>query len=546
MFIMYACLLLYFTCNTIFCMYPENESLHQDEAIAQKAKDAFLSFINIINPQLCIPIEGEPFAVTNNPYKEQQAHVRYGGCISEGERAYMQKRLPIVRAALEKALNRSLEDQYIPTIALIASGGGYRSMLCTTGSLAGAQKIGLLDTISYTSTLSGSTWAIAPLISTKLTLKKFKEYLIECASRGFFDLTEQECELISDAIGVKKIYQQECTIVDYYGALLANRLLDFFESRKEMVYLSDQASIIADGSRPYPIYTAVDARTLVNPSWYTFTPHEIGNIHEHSYVPSWAYGRTFNNGTSTNNAPEQHIGYHLGTWGSAFGASLYDGAEEIASHISSAQKIIEGIKPIGGLRLPCYAKVPNYMTTQNAQTQTQEQQQTIKKNIKLVDAGTDFNLPYPPVSGLCSERKADVLIFLDNSAGQLGKEFEKVVAFAQRNNIPFPVIDFYTISKQTISIFKDENNPQAPVVIYMPCISDKALWETYRTQDGFKKYFLDNFDLEDATNNGFASTIHFSYTPENATKVIHQTEFNIRANKDAIFDAINWKIDHHA
>src|SRR5229473_1244104 len=88
------------------------------------------------------------------------AHYNTG--ISEGEKKYLNNRLPIVKAALEKMLNRSLDNKKIPKIALIGSGGGYRAMFCTTGSLNGAQKIGLLDTITYITALSGSTWAVAP------------------------------------------------------------------------------------------------------------------------------------------------------------------------------------------------------------------------------------------------------------------------------------------------------------------------------------------------------------------------------------------------
>ncbi len=143
------------------------------------------------------------------------ATARYGNGISLGECKYLQKRLPIVRTALEKMLNCSMEGKATPSIAFVASGGGYRAMLCTLGFLYGAQKIGLLDTASYITCLSGSTWAVAPWISTGIPLKKFKEYIQECISKSFFDITDQEKCLIKIALKSKIANNQPCTLVDF-------------------------------------------------------------------------------------------------------------------------------------------------------------------------------------------------------------------------------------------------------------------------------------------------------------------------------------------
>ena len=60
-------------------------------------------------------------------------------------------------------------------------------------------EIGLLDATTYITALSGSTWAVAPWISTGLPLRKFKEYIQECASKSFRDFTHEEKNVVAEA-----------------------------------------------------------------------------------------------------------------------------------------------------------------------------------------------------------------------------------------------------------------------------------------------------------------------------------------------------------
>lgn len=46
----------------------------------------------------------------------------------------------------------------VPVVAVLGSGGGTRAMSSLYGSLAGLQELGLLDTVTYLSGVSGSTW----------------------------------------------------------------------------------------------------------------------------------------------------------------------------------------------------------------------------------------------------------------------------------------------------------------------------------------------------------------------------------------------------
>lgn len=521
------------------------KDLHQIKEDLYNAKHDIATVIGMVSPQLATYIKGESKAITNNPYKHKDAYVRQGAGISNGEKDFLKKRSPIVKAALEKLLNRQLNEKHTPTIALVHSGGGCRAKLCTTGSLRGAQKIGLLDTTTYVIGLSGSTWAIAPWISTEIPLKVFKEYILDCIEKPFTDLTDKEELLLFDAATVKSAYQQPKTPVDLYGDLLGNRLLVKEGDNRYMIYLSDQAKIVENGTYPYPIYTAIDAdeKIVTGQTWYEFNPHEIGN--HLSHIPSWSYGRYFEEGKSikksfTSYPPEKNLAYHMGTWGSAFGANIKTIETEAAKRIGHWELIEKLLKPIEGARpLKFYAEIPNYEYKIDPATPHDQEAQ----NKFFVDAGTYFNLPVLPVSGLCPERKADIIIICDASGDDIGDELRKTTIYMKQHNLPFPTINFENIDKETMSVFNDKHDPNVPLVIYLPRISDQQLWEKNKENPQFKKYNLSGFDLDHETNHGFAQTQHFQYERKNAQKVIDQTEFNMRVNAAKIIKAIEWKID---
>jgi hypothetical protein len=459
---------------------------------------------------------------------------QYNLGISDGEKAYRKERLPIAKAALEKMLNRTLDDKQVPTIAMIESGGGYRAMLCSTGSLCGAHKTGLLDAVTYITALSGSTWAVAPWIATGKTIEEFREYIKECASKHFLHFTVEEDALVLEAI-LKKRNTSPFTPVDPYGFCLANHLLSSLGKKRQDITLSQLAKIINPKVHPYLILTATDARSsnggksiITGENWYEFTVHTVGDHTNHIFIPTETYGKKFDNGKMTGHGHQKSLGYDMGTWGSAFGANGKEIIEEIIKdpvlRKEIESKIPEEIQAERPLHF--YAEVPNYMHNMD---NLADATLAAEEYLKFVDSGLEINLPYPPVSGMCAKRAPEILIFLDASAGHIGEQLQKVVAYAQKYDLPFPTIDLTDIDKKTISIFKDEHNTKAPVVIYMPRMSEESR--------------KPNFDLDKETNEGFAKTQNFQYSHEHSELVMQETEYNMIANKDKIIEAIAWVID---
>ncbi len=116
--------------------------------------------------------------------------------------------------------------------------------------------------------------------------------------------------------------------------------------------------------------------------------------------------------------------------------------------------------------------------------------------LKFVDAGINFNLPYPPISGQRAARKADIMIFVDASEGTIGTELQNVENYAHAHQLPFPAIDYSMVGKQAVSIFKSDTDPNVPVVIYIPCVVDHALLEAHKDDMQELYGILHDFDIE--------------------------------------------------
>lgn len=538
--------LFYINCLSMNPVEEFKKDIHHIREDFGHARKDIGTIISVVAPGIGEAIRGElPKAITKNPYKNKDAHVRRGADISKKEKKYLSERLAINKASIETLLKRNIEDHQVPKIAIGCSGGGYRAMLATTGFLAGAEKIGtektnLLGATRDIAGLSGSTGAILSWIATQQSLTEFKDYIKNCAAKSFIHPTDEEELLIYDAAAVRSHFKQqhEAPFV-LYGDLIGNAVLKKFGKKRHMIYLSHLATIIEDGSYPYPICTAIDAtetqEAMLNPTWYGFTPHKIKNYRDNLDIPTWAFGREFENGTSHKGEfdiypPEKNLSYILGTCWSAFGAPFHLIKKELGKTLGVDLENI--LTSLDAQRLDFYAKVPNYTY------KLDEHKLHESKTQSFVDAGTAFNIPTPAI------HDANIMIICDASAGKIGNELEKAMEYMHNNKLPFPKINFDNIDKKTISIFKEED-PNVPVVIYLPRISDKNLWEKHKSNPKYAHYDLDGFDFEYETNHkdGFAQTIHFQYEPENAQKIMDQMEFNIRVNEAKIIKAIEFAVN---
>jgi cytosolic phospholipase A2 len=487
-------------------------------------------------------------SIVNNPYKNTAASVRIGFNLSPEELSYKQKRRAKIKQALEKLLNRSLDGKYIPEIALIFSGGGYRAMLYSTGFLTAADELGLFDTIMYQVSLSGSTWAVGyltQLYSQKnMPLKKAAAELPKKLSKGLGEMTPDEFGLLIDALLVKEAFEQlDITSTDIFGLLLGNRLFNDFGSLRHRVYLSDQRRVITSAEWPLPIYTAVGAESIEAESMtYEFSPFEVWAPWGMA-IPSFTFGDSFSSGKRLKTeglfAPEQPFDILMGTFGAAYAVSN--------------QRIYEEIKE----------KAPDFLHPLFKPASTEIAQQRIaassyynfmagiaqsplrnQKTLKLSDAGLGptGGLPYAPVSGEHNRRKPDVIIVIDVSENITdAKDLKKMEEFAKNKKLPFPPVSNYVgLDKKTMSVFRDTKNSQVPIIIYMPRVKDLETWKNYRDHPHFVQYksYLEAFDMNKCIEDG-CGTFDLMYKETTALQVQKLGEFNLRASIDKIKAIIN-------
>ena len=324
-----------------------------------------------------------------------------------------------------------------------------------------------------------------------------------------------------------------------YGAFIANDLFDAFSQDKIMVHLSDQAEKINDGHVPMPIYTAISAEHPKSEYlWYEFTPYEVGAHWLKAYVPTWAFGRKFKNGISVTSSPEQPMGTLLGTFGLAVGITVERMFSEagIEERVSSAllKKIIRLILERYGTARPISAEYFNIVFGMDDRRFSKE------KVTDIVDAGINCNIPYAPISGVRAERKADIMIIIDASAGAVGEELKKVQEYARWHKFPFPAIDYDQINQHAVSVFKDDQNTQAPIVIYVPRIVDTALLTQHELDYPELYAQLHDFDIEKCIASESCNTFNFSYTPEQARKLTALGEFNALMCKESVVNSLNF------
>lgn len=481
-------------------------------------------------------------AVQENPYKNTPAHVRVGNELAKEERAYLESRMPKVQKSLEQLLGRPLQGKYIPKIALVCSGGGYRAMLYSTGALVGSQKSGLLDSYTYLVGLSGSTWAIGSWMTLGGSLESFQSYIVDRVKNGLTKVSKSDAALISDMLVTKYMFGQPINLVDLYGGLLANSLFYAQGNLKQQVGLSTQAKRIVNGALPMPIYTAIRGDTTATENqWYEFTPYEIGASWLSMYVPSWSFGRRFRNGVSVNDAPEQSFGCLMATYGLAIGITIERLLQEsdLINKMGPAGAIVNYMVTDYTQKRPLSANYLNYTRGMPSSPIAKD------REIRIVDAGIGFNLPYPPISGQRLQRKIDIIIFIDASGGKIPDELVKTEKFAHDQGLKFPRIDYQGIDRRAVTIFKDEKDSEIPVVIYVPRIVDTALLTREKDNTSFTSYlsYLQGFDIEKCISQEDCNTFNFNYSERQAQSLISLGAFNVHAELARIKEVIGWVID---
>ena len=308
--------------------------------------------------------------------------------------------------------------------------------------------------------------------------------------------------------------------------------------------LSEQALRIADGSRPLPIYTAV-AHEHKRFRWCEFTPYEIGFAQDlNLFVPSWAFGRHFTQGVSTDFAVEPSLSLLQGCWGSAFCATVDQMMHEVQSVDGKPEPTVQ--KLLHQLiyeklewqedRLISPAKFPNpaFSAAQLGADHPWQRMATLK----LMDAGVHTNLPFPPL--LRKERETDLILAFDQSSSPdilSSVSISVAESFSRSEGLGFPDCTdalspaegstekrkLTKMNGQKCTVVKGDLAKGVPWIIYMPLLKC----------DLYSKDFCPRLNGA-SKEGGYCSTFNFKYTEQNVMELSGLTEHNVKESLKTI------------
>jgi len=482
-------------------------------------------------------------------YHEQVSRVRLGSELCSDEQQFLNMRNKVVREAIQKLTGvdcSPLPPDQTPRIQICASGGGYRAMVATLGSLLGMESTGLLDCVSTMAGLSGSTWAFAAWHQSGKSLSEVRQSFCEKLPLDFYT-KKLWPETIKNHIRERMGFEQDLGLVDVMGWHLHNHLLKDLPSRPELwshPRLSEQAASIASGSKPMPIYTAV-AHEHKRYRWFDFTPWEVGcNQDINVWTPTFGFGRKYNDGVSIDHAVEPSLALLQATWGSAFCATVDqmfheldkgDGAEP-ATMQRLLHTLIYDRLDMAEDRLVTPAKYPN--PAYGLKALGEHHPFAHIKKLKLMDAGCHTNLPFPPL--LRRERGSDVIIALDqSSAPDIYSTRSVAIAqqWAKEEGLPFPECtealkvdesqaNHTVASKQRCTIIPGDVTRGIPTIIYIPLLRNVAFSPSFCPR------------LNGLTKGGYCSTFNFCYSADQVMELSGLTEANMKDALPQIADCI--------
>ena len=479
------------------------------------------------------------------PYAKTTAKVRTGTQLAPEEIAFRKKRSEYIKKGILKMTGEKVVDnRVLPIIGTVISGGGYRAMISAASFLDIADTLGFLDSLMYISVLSGSTWATTAWEVGNKTPAQFNS---DVKKRGQTDLatpimTPAQIGLLVDNLIMKTLFKQKITLVDLWGALIARKLLIDFGDQHQIVGFTTAKKYVNTGAKPLPIGTAVSSNIATKATdykWFEFTPYEVGSIFLKAFIPTWAFGRRFENGVSQNFAPEQSLGFLMGTFGSAFTGNMGDlmdkvkfGGKTISFFL---QPILDGFKidieEVRKFRSLKGAIVPNFAYG----LATTPKSARFQDHIELNDAGWAIGDPIPPL--LRPERKMDIIFVLDVNDQLFGGpavHFALAEKYAKQNNLKFPPIDLNKAATQNVSVFGDPKDPSQLVIIFVPYIQNKKLITPYGNYDAQKAAL---------TPGGFANTFAMAYGREEMNLVSGFVRENLIYIAGTIRDVIKQRIE---
>uniref|UniRef100_A0A8C4KM59 Phospholipase A2 n=1 Tax=Dromaius novaehollandiae TaxID=8790 RepID=A0A8C4KM59_DRONO len=523
--------------------------------------------------------------------------IRLGFDLCVEEQDFLHKRQKCVAAALKKVLQleQDLLDHEV-LVAIMTTGGGMRSLTALYGTLLGLKKLHLLDCATYLTGLSGTTWTMSNLYRDADWSQKDLDKQISEARKHM-----TKCKINSLSMEYLKYYKKQLcqrkregyktSFIDLWGLVLESLLHDGKDNHK----LSDQQRAIDRGQNPLPIYTAVNVKnnysTLDFKEWVEFTPYEVGLLKYGAFVRSEDFGSEFFMGRLMKKLPESRICFLEGMWSSLFSLNvLYiwnlshssedfwhrwtqdkiDNIEEepllplkphelrtrlftppgplgsaIRGALTDRLSIAKEHNFLKGLQMhKDYLENKHFCRWKDTVLDTFPNQLTESEEyLSLVDTGFFINTSIMPL--LRPERKVDVILHLNYSAGSQVQALDQTCKYCSDQGILFPRVELNEEDRKKLKecyLFEGAETPGAPILLFFPLINDT--FQNYKAP-GQKR---SESEREDGKVDLYGccspySTYSVRYTEQVYDRLVQLSEYNILNNEDLIMQALHTAVE---
>uniref|UniRef100_A0A8D0WRJ6 Phospholipase A2 n=1 Tax=Sus scrofa TaxID=9823 RepID=A0A8D0WRJ6_PIG len=530
----------------------------------------------------------------------QTLDVRLGFSLCQAELEFLQKRRVVAAEALKQVLQleEDLQMDEVPLIAIMATGGGTRSMTAMYGHLLGLQKLNILNCASYITGLSGATWTMATLYrDPHWSSKNLEPAIFEARRHVVKDkmpaLFPDQLSKFQEELRQRSQEGYKVTFTDFWGLLIEACLGD----EKNECKLSEQRAALCQGQNPLPIYLTISVKDDVSNQdfreWCEFSPYEVGLQKYGAFIPAELFGSEFFMGRLMRRIPESQMCYMLGLWSSIFSLNLLDAwnlshTSEEFFHMWTRDKMhdIEDepllpeipkcdanvldttvVTPASwlsdtfrnvlthrafvsqfhnfllGLQLHTdYLQNSQFSMWKDTVLDSFPNQLTGSVNhLCLLDTAFFVNSSYPPL--LRPERKVDLIIHLNYCAGSQTKPMKQTCEYCTEQNIPFPKYEVQEEDNlKECYLLENSQEPDAPIVIFFPLINDT-----------FQKYKAPGVErspeeLEEGQVDIYGpktpyATKELTYTEAAFDKLVKLSEYNILNNKDKLLQALRLAVE---
>lgn len=376
--------------------------------------------------------------------------------LCEQEQEYLNVRM----LKVAKVLRNDFDIDVPLRIGFACSGGGNRALIGTIGLLIAAARHKFLDISLYLTGLSGSTGVVAPwsymyskgMFSKNLetSLQEFQTMLegsldyfcpVEvkaCLPNGLEDQVHMS---FSKNMAKHFAYDQRITVVDLYGAFIANYVLKNLGADRLKIVWSDIAKDMKKADIPLPLCSSVfdikessthKAGFDSDYRWFESGPFEAGSP-ALGFIPVWALGSKFKDGKIVSYAPEYEMSEFLGVYCSAFDLAVTDFMD---------YKVPNPIFKVSGkdIALPVSDWMSNVITITNNHIRAKQAANVhaqfanyskglVSSALKdldqfgMFDGGNHFHIPLPLLFDR-PQRAIDVAIVYDSDAGRASSLIE--------------------------------------------------------------------------------------------------------------------------